>query len=959
MADATTISVLIRARDEASKAFKNVENNAGQMAQGIAKHRRSIGIAALGIGTAIGGIGVMMAKSAATFDAKMSEVNSLIGLTASEFDDLKQATLEMSSAIGVDAVGASEALYQAISAGVPKENVIDFMTIASKAAIAGVTSTEVAVDGLTTVMNAFKMPMEEAQRVADIMFVAVKGGKTTFEELGQAMSYVAPIAAALEVPFEEIGAAAATMTKQGIPTKMAFTALRQTFVSLMKPTEDMVDALDQIGFSTGRALLDAHGLQGGLKLLTEGTSLTEAQMVKAFGSVEAFGAVLALTGVNAEEAAADVVRSYNHMGAATDAFNIINASSARQWERLTAQLGVVKIELGNVLLPVLISVMEEVSSLTTRFMEFYREHPTLVKWLGLTTLAMGALLVVLGSVALMLPGLITGFTILWGVAFAPATAVILVVVAAVAAALLIWHKWEDASLKLKIALVALGLAIAFTIGVPITAVVAVIVGAIAAFKNWELIVAVVKEQLANTGIMFLEFARKILVAIKAVADFIPGLEGAEEALQSGIDMLDDASAGLKNWGDATEFHARRHAEDIEKSQNRVSKAYQEEVESRISSADLIAQIQASQTTNERNELKERQDAYWRDWEERFGIAQQGGDKLVALAEETGEEVFNAEDYFRELNLDAERKARNESRENYLKWIETGLADAERAREQKARIIEREAQDVERAAERKVTAEKRALERQLESWERFEQEQHPVMQALEERSMNYRDVLQVLADDADVSIGEMGDTVKGLGLIWGETFELINHEVSAELADLLGNIEKTTKKAAEVTSANLGTGVGQPGAHVGGKSISAEQIEQAIENWNTSMAHAPLSENELKVIASVQKHGGDLADIGYGHLIGGIPGRAGTGIPGFANGGMVGRGGLALVGERGPELVSLPGGSMVHPNGTGGGVTNQFHFHGAVYGVEDLKEAVVEAVRDHAISGGFSGVFAEA
>ena len=49
-----------------------------------------------------------------------------------------------------------------------------------------------------------------------------------------------------------------------------------------------------------------------------------------------------------------------------------------------------------------------------------------------------------------------------------------------------------------------------------------------------------------------------------------------------------------------------------------------------------------------------------------------------------------------------------------------------------------------------------------------------------------------------------------------------------------------------------------------------------------------------------------------------------------------------------------------PNGTGpGGVTNQFHFHGAVYGVEDLKEAVVEAVRDHAISGGFSGVFAEA
>ena len=79
--------------------------------------------------------------------------------------------------------------------------------------------------------------------------------------------------------------------------------------------------------------------------------------------------------------------------------------------------------------------------------------------------------------------------------------------------------------------------------------------------------------------------------------------------------------------------------------------------------------------------------------------------------------------------------------------------------------------------------------------------------------------------------------------------------------------------------------------------------------------------------------------------------------GYANGGIT-KGGIALVGERGPELVSLPSGSRVHPNGSTGGGMN-FHFHGAVYGVEDLKRVVVEAVRDHAISGGFTGVFAEA
>ena len=77
------------------------------------------------------------------------------------------------------------------------------------------------------------------------------------------------------------------------------------------------------------------------------------------------------------------------------------------------------------------------------------------------------------------------------------------------------------------------------------------------------------------------------------------------------------------------------------------------------------------------------------------------------------------------------------------------------------------------------------------------------------------------------------------------------------------------------------------------------------------------------------------------------------VTAFASGGIVTKPTLGLVGEAGPEAII--------PLGRGGGMgtTNNFHFHGAVYGVEDLKEAVVEAVRDHAISGGFSGVFAKA
>ena len=75
------------------------------------------------------------------------------------------------------------------------------------------------------------------------------------------------------------------------------------------------------------------------------------------------------------------------------------------------------------------------------------------------------------------------------------------------------------------------------------------------------------------------------------------------------------------------------------------------------------------------------------------------------------------------------------------------------------------------------------------------------------------------------------------------------------------------------------------------------------------------------------------------------------LPRMANGGIVRRPTLAMIGEKGPEAVV--------PLGRGVGQTNNFHFHGAVYGLEDLKEVVIGAVRDHAVRGGFSGVFAEA
>lgn len=78
-----------------------------------------------------------------------------------------------------------------------------------------------------------------------------------------------------------------------------------------------------------------------------------------------------------------------------------------------------------------------------------------------------------------------------------------------------------------------------------------------------------------------------------------------------------------------------------------------------------------------------------------------------------------------------------------------------------------------------------------------------------------------------------------------------------------------------------------------------------------------------------------------------------GLPGFQHGGVMAQGGLAMVGEAGPEIVALPGGSRVIPNHALGSVDGgDFIVNGNIYGIENLRQLVIQWVRDTRRGGGF-------
>ena len=317
--------------------------------------------AAAVLGTAMG---VAAVKGAVELEAGLSEVRSLLpDLTDKGFKQLRTEVLGLSTDMGIATKDVIPGLYQAISAGVPRDNVLEFMTIASKGAIGGVTDLETSVDALTTVLNTWgKSAGVTAQQASDVLFTAVKLGKTTMDELGRSINLVASLAASFGIGFEDVAAAVTEVTKAGVPTARAMTQIRALMQALTAPTARTKKMMKEYGIQTNAARLANEGLLPTLNEIMEATQGDALAMREFFGSIEAIQSTLVLTKGGGEDFIATLGAMKAAVGATDQAFNTLDTSVARQYERVKIQLSNEMTKLGVKVLPTLVVALGHVSS---------------------------------------------------------------------------------------------------------------------------------------------------------------------------------------------------------------------------------------------------------------------------------------------------------------------------------------------------------------------------------------------------------------------------------------------------------------------------------------------------------------------------------------------------------------------------------------------------------------------
>ncbi|MAF44281.1 MAG: phage tail tape measure protein [Parcubacteria group bacterium] len=319
--------------------------------------------AATAAGRAMVEFGTDAVKTAGRIEASMNEVFTLLpGITKGAKDQMSQELLELSAEMGKMPEDFIGSLYNALSAGVPQENVFDFLKTASKSAIAGVSSTEEAVGALTTVINGYKLPVTEAANVSDTLFTIIKNGVTTMPELAANIGKVTPIAASLGVSFDEVGAAFAEMTKNLGPGKSAETGtmLKAFFNEISKAGTKSADTFERIsGKSFPEFIKGGGSVAEALNMMSGEADKTGTRLTDMFGSIEAGQAALILGADNARGLGEQMEEMGKKAGATETAFQTVDQGFSRMMEKLMAGFEVFKVTVGQALEPLVNALMPQ------------------------------------------------------------------------------------------------------------------------------------------------------------------------------------------------------------------------------------------------------------------------------------------------------------------------------------------------------------------------------------------------------------------------------------------------------------------------------------------------------------------------------------------------------------------------------------------------------------------------
>ena len=202
-----------------------------------------------GTSTALAGMATAAIKVGSDFEAGMSRVKAISGATGDEFEQLREQAIQLGADTAFSSSEAAQGMENLAAAGFETKEIMDAMPGLLDLAAASGEDLASSSDIAAATLRGFGLAASEAGHVADVLAENANRTNSSVAETGEAMKYIAPLARAAGIRMEETAAAIGIMANAGIQGSQAGTTLRGALSRLSKPTDDMQQAMDELGVS--------------------------------------------------------------------------------------------------------------------------------------------------------------------------------------------------------------------------------------------------------------------------------------------------------------------------------------------------------------------------------------------------------------------------------------------------------------------------------------------------------------------------------------------------------------------------------------------------------------------------------------------------------------------------------------------------------------------------------------
>ena len=356
------------------------------------------------------------AKSAIDFNSQISSIGPLLTnggtVTAkyrAQLDKMAESSKKWGVQYGTSTKSINDGMSEMVKRGYSAEQTMGAMPSILDATKASGDDFNDVMHVSTSVLEQFGLKsnstagmLKNTQRVTDSLTLVANKTAAGFQDMGEAMTYVGPVANSAGISLEQTAAAIGLMSNQGIEGSVAGTALRGALTRLMKPSKQNAQGFKELGINVAdfkKGTLTLPDMLDKIKKNTAGWTKEQksAAIATAFGTNAQAGMnVLISEGGDALRKMTSDAK--NASGTTAKIAESMNNTQAAKVAKFKESINVLDITIGQKLLPTLTPLIDKATQVIKSFSEMdSHTQQSIIKW-GLFAAAVGPVARTLGSV---------------------------------------------------------------------------------------------------------------------------------------------------------------------------------------------------------------------------------------------------------------------------------------------------------------------------------------------------------------------------------------------------------------------------------------------------------------------------------------------------------------------------------------------------------------------------------